>query len=63
MNPNYVSNTFVHPHKRSRLDVPTLLTTETTVSEPTEDLKKPLQQSVNPCTTENKNTSYMSIYL
>ena len=63
MNPNYVSNTFVHLLKRARRDVPTLPTTDTSVSEPTEDLKKPLQQSVNPYSTENKNTTYLSIYL
>ena len=63
MNPNYVSNMFVQPRKRSRINTPTLPITETTVSESVEDLKKPLQQSMNQCSTENKNTSYLSIYL
>ena len=63
MNPNYVSTMFVQPHKRSRINTPTLPIPETTVSEPVEDLKKPLEQSVNPSITENKNTTYLSIYL
>jgi len=63
MNTNYMSNMFTHPRKRSRITMPTLPTTETTVSEPVEDLKQPAQQSVNPYTNENKNTTYLSIYL
>ena len=63
MNPNYVSNMFVQPHKKSRINMPTLPMSETTVSEPVEDLKKPAQPSVDPYTTENKNTTYLSIYL
>ena len=54
---------FAHPRKRSRITIPTLPTTETTVSEPVEDLKQSAQQSVDPYTTENKNTTYLSIYL
>ena len=63
MNPNYMSNMFAHPRKRCRITIPTLPTTETTVSEPVEDLKKPLEQSTNQYSTENKNTTYLSIYL
>ena len=58
-----MSNMFAHPRKRSRITMPTLPTTETTVSEPVEDLKKPLEQSTNQYSTENKNTTYLSIYL
>ena len=54
---------FAQPRKRSRITMPTLPTTETNVSEPVEDLKKPLQTSVDPYSTENKNTTYLSIYL
>ena len=63
MNPNYVSTMFAQPRKRYRINMPTLPITETDVSEPIEDLKKPLKQSVNPSITENKNTTYLSIYL
>ena len=63
MNPNRFQQTFMYvPWKRPKVNPPVLENGLGTVV-PDNLLKQPVKYGVEQTSTENKNTSYMSIYL